>query len=129
LRRKLLSQQCSNQIYNHELQPGQLIHREKGCVIKARVWKKKTLCALATTGQHQRRKKKKPRGNKHGKLLTIWRGTRRLVESSHCARILRCPSRSAVSTGSCPRRNRQWIVSWRHSYKYLEYDEWAEYEP
>jgi hypothetical protein len=59
LRRKLLSQQCSNQIYNHELQPGQLIHREKGCVIKARVWKKKTLCALATTGQHQRRKKKK----------------------------------------------------------------------
>jgi hypothetical protein len=52
LRGKLLRQQCSKQIYNHELQPGQLIHREKGGVIKARVWKKNTLCALATTGHN-----------------------------------------------------------------------------
>ncbi len=94
----------------------------------ARVWKKKTLCALATTGQHQRRRRRRrSRGNKNGKLLTIWRGTRRLVESSHWAIVLRCPSRSAVSTGSCPPQNRQWIVSWRHSYKYLECNEWAEY--
>jgi hypothetical protein len=59
LRGKLLRQHCSKRIYNHELQPGQLTHREKGRVIKARVWKKKTLCALATTGQHPTKEKKK----------------------------------------------------------------------
>lgn len=103
--------------------------RKRRCNQSSCVEEKYTVRAGDDGTQHQRRRRRRrSRGNKHGKLLTIWRGTRRLVESSHWAIIFRCPSRSAVSTGSCPRRNRQWIVSWRHSYKYLECDEWAECE-